>query len=409
MDNKKVIVVGGGAAGLIAAATAGGRGLDVTIIEKNSRVGKKILITGKGRCNITNSADMETHIANVVHNKEFLYSAFYTYDNNTVMELFDRLGTKTKIERGGRVFPESDKSVDVVNALKKHIKNNDVKVMYDSVVRSVITNNGQVQGIELEDGNNISCDSVIVATGGKSYPLTGSTGDGYKIAKKLGHNIVTPKPALTPLETKEQWVKELQGLSLKNTELRLYKGDKLVFEDFGEMLFTHYGITGPMALSASGHVVNIEKGGYRVVLDLKPALDEKTLDLRLQKDFEKYSRKIFSNSLDELLPKKMIPVIIKLSEIPPDKPVNQISKVERTKLVELLKNLTMTPTSLRDFDEAIVTAGGVDVKEIDPSTMESKKVNGLYFAGEVMDLDAYTGGYNLQIAFSTGYLAGSSC
>lgn len=409
MDNKKVVVVGGGAAGMIAAATAGGRGMDVTIVEKNNRLGKKILITGKGRCNITNSADMETHIGNVVHNREFLYSAFYTYDNYTVIQLFESLGLETKTERGGRVFPQSDKAVDVVNALKKHVKNNNVDILYESPVKSVTVKNGQIHGVKLENGNEITCDSVIIATGGRSYPGTGSTGDGYHIAKEAGHKIITPKPALTPLNIKENWVKELQGLSLKNTELRLYKGDKKVFEDFGEMLFTHYGISGPLVLSASGHVVGIEKGGYRVVLDLKPALDEKTLDLRIQKDFEKYSRKNFSNSLDELLPKKMIPVIIELSGIPSDKPVNQISKAERAKLVELLKNLTITPTSLRGFDEAIVTAGGVDVKEIDPSTMESKLVKGLYFAGEVMDLDAYTGGFNLQIAYSTGYLAGSSC
>lgn len=409
MDNKKVIVIGGGAAGLIAAATAGGRGLDVTIVEKNNRVGKKILITGKGRCNITNSADMETHIASVVHNREFLYSAFYTFDSYTVIQLFEKLGLETKTERGGRVFPLSDKSVDVVNALKKHIKNNNVDVRYESPVKSVLVKDGKVTGVQLEDGSKISCDSVIVATGGKSYPGTGSTGDGYRIAQELEHKIIPPKPALTPFVTKESWVKDLQGLALKNAELKLYKNDKLIFEDFGEMLFTHYGISGPMVLSASGHVTNIEKGGFKVVLDLKPALDEKTLDQRIQKDFEKYSRKIFSNSLDELLPKKMIPVIIELSKIPHDKPVNQISKAERTKLVELIKNLTVTPVALRGFEEAIVTAGGVDVKGIDPSTMESKKVKGLFFAGEVIDVDAYTGGFNLQIAFSTGYLAGSNC
>lgn len=409
MDKKRVVVIGGGAAGMIAAATAGGRGLDVTIVEKNNRVGKKILITGKGRCNITNSADMETHIASVVHNREFLYSAFYSFDSYTVIQLFEKLGLETKTERGGRVFPVSDKAVDVVNALRKHLKNNNVKVIYESPVKGVVTNNAEVVGVKLEDGTKIHCDKVILATGGKSYPGTGSTGDGYSMAQELGHKIIPPKPALTPFVSKEQWVKDLQGLALKNTELKLYKNDKLVFEDFGEMLFTHYGISGPMVLSASGHAKNIEKGGYKIVLDLKPALDEKTLDQRIQKDFEKYSRKNFSNSLDDLLPKKMIPIIIELSKIPSDKPVNQISKAERTRLGEIMKNLTITPISLRGFEEAIVTAGGIDVKEIDPSTMESKLINGLFFAGEVMDLDAYTGGFNLQIAFSTGYLAGSNC
>lgn len=409
MDKNRVVVIGGGAAGMIAAATAGSRGLDVTIVEKNNRVGKKLLITGKGRCNITNAADMETHISSVVHNREFLYSAFYTFDSYTVIQLFEKLGLETKTERGGRVFPVSDKAVDVVNALKKHLKNNNVRIRYESSVKGVITNNGEVVGVRLEDGSKIHCDKVILATGGKSYPGTGSTGDGYSMAKELGHKIIPPKPALTPFVSKEQWVKDLQGLALKNTELKLYKNDKLVFEDFGEMLFTHYGISGPMILSASGHVKNIEKGGYKVVLDLKPALDEKTLDQRIQKDFEKYSRRNFSNSLVDLLPKKMIPIIIELSKIPSDKPVNQISKAERTRLGEIMKNLTITPISLRGFEEAIVTAGGVDVKEIDPSTMESKLVKGLFFAGEVMDLDAYTGGFNLQIAFSTGYLAGNNC
>lgn len=409
MDNNKVLVIGGGAAGMLAAATAGARGLDVTIVEKNNRVGKKLLITGKGRCNITNVADMETHISSVVHNREFLYSAFYTFDSHAVIQLFEKLGLKTKTERGGRVFPASDSAADVVNALKKHLKNNNVKVRYESPVKSIIKNNVEVIGIKLEDGTKIPCDKAILATGGKSYPGTGSTGDGYTMAKEVGHKIILPKPALTPFVAKEHWVKELQGLALKNTKLKLFKDDKLIFEDFGEMLFTHYGISGPMVLSASGHVKNIEKCGYKVVLDLKPALDEKTLDQRIQKDFEKYSRKNFSNSLDELLPKKMIPVIIELSKIPADKSVNQISKAERIKLGGIMKNLTITPISLRGFEEAIVTAGGVDVKEIDPSTMESKLVKGLFFAGEVMDLDAYTGGFNLQIAFSTGYLAGSSC
>ncbi|WP_353892943.1 NAD(P)/FAD-dependent oxidoreductase [Proteinivorax hydrogeniformans] len=406
MDNKQIVVIGGGAAGLLAAATAASRGHAVTLLEKNDRLGTKLLITGKGRCNITNSADVETLISNVVHNKEFLYSAFYTFDNNAVIQLIEKQNVPTKVERGGRVFPVSDKSADVVNALKRHAKRQGVEIKYNSVVKSIKAEDNKVSKVVLKDETSIPCDSVVVATGGKSYPGTGSTGDGYHFAKRLGHNIIPPKPALTPLEVKEDWVKDLQGLSLKNTELKLFKDGKLIFEDFGEMLFTHYGISGPMALSASGHIQDIKKGDFSIKIDLKPALDEKKLDERIQKDFQKYSRKIFANSLGELLPKKLIPVMIKLSEIPEDKPVNQISKEERQRLVHLLKGLVITPLSLRGFKEAIITAGGVDVKEVDPSTMESKIVQGLYFAGEVLDLDAYTGGFNLQIAFSTGYLAG---
>ncbi|WP_350343276.1 NAD(P)/FAD-dependent oxidoreductase [Proteinivorax tanatarense] len=406
MDKKQIVVIGGGAAGLLAAATAASRGHVVTLLEKNDRLGKKLLITGKGRCNITNSSDVENLISNVVHNKEFLYSAFYTFDNNAIIQLIEDQNVPTKIERGGRVFPVSDKSVDVVNALKRHAKKQGVKIKYDSTVKTVESKDYHVSQVVLENSQRFKCDSVIIATGGMSYPSTGSTGDGYFFARKLGHNIVTPKPALTPLEVKEGWVKELQGLSLKNTHLKLYKNDKLIFEDFGEMLFTHYGISGPMALSASGHIQDVSQGKFIIELDLKPALDEQKLDQRIQKDFQKYSRKIFGNSLGELLPKKMIPVIVNLSEIPEDKPVNQISKTERQRLVQLMKGLKITPTSLRGFKEAIITAGGINVKEVDPSTMESKKIKGLYFAGEVLDLDAYTGGYNLQIAFSTGFLAG---
>ncbi|SHJ70887.1 hypothetical protein SAMN02745227_00520 [Anaerobranca californiensis DSM 14826] len=404
----KVIVVGGGPAGLLAAATAASFKGNVTLLEKNKEVGKKLLLTGNGRCNVTNTCDMEEHIANVVHNKEFLYSAFYTFTNNDLINLLHKLGVKTKEEKGGRVFPLTDKAIDVVKALKKYAEDNGVEIQYSSPVNSVITQNGKVKGVLLENGAELLCDKVIIATGGKSYPKTGSTGDGYKIAEELGHKIIEPKPALTPLVIKEPWVKELQGLALKGVELTLWENKRQVFSETGDMLFTHYGISGPLVLSISGHIKDLKVGNYQIVLNLFPHLSEKELDVKLQELFTLNSRKIFINSLEALLPKRMAEIVVKGSKIPGDKGVNQISREERNNLVKFLQSLTLTPVNLRGFSEAMVTAGGIDVKEVNPSTMESKLVKGLYFAGEVLDVDAYTGGFNLQIAFSTGYLAGAS-
>lgn len=409
MDIKKIIVIGGGPAGMMAAATAGSRGHRVTLLEKNQKLGRKLYLTGKGRCNITNNADMEEFIANVPTNGKFLYSAFYTFTNQDLLALLNKLGLETKVERGNRVFPVSDKSSDVIKALEKHLKNNNVQRLTGEA-DDIIAENNKITGVRLKDGSTLPCHSVIVATGGMSYPSTGSTGDGYRFAKKFGHTIIPPRPSLVPLETVEDWPKQAQGLSLRNISLTVVdKRNKKVFGDFGEMIFTHYGVSGPVILSASSYMNKMEPGKYRIQIDLKPALTMEQLDARIQRDFIKYARKIFSNSLDDLLPKKLIPVIIQLSKIPPDKPVHQITKEERHTLVSLLKGVELTVKDYRPIKEAIITSGGVSVKEIDPSTMESKLVQGLFFAGEIIDVDAYTGGFNLQIAFSTGYLAGLSC
>lgn len=407
---KKVVVIGGGAAGIIAAATASQRGLDVTLIEKNNRLGRKLLITGKGRCNITNACDIEEMIENIPTNAKFLYSAFYTFTNDDVINLFNELGLKTKVERGKRVFPESDKAVDVVKSLEKYIKKSNVKLIFDSPVEKVVSKNNKVEKVILKNKKEILCDSVIVATGGVSYPLTGSSGDGYKFAKENGHTVIPLKPSLIGLEVNESWVKDLEKLSLKNISIRvLNKNNKTIYEDFGEMEFTKYGVSGPVILSASSRMKDIQKEQYKVVVDLKPALDLEKLDKRIQNDFKKYTNKTFENSLNDLLPQKLIPVIIKLSEINPNTVVHQISKEQRKNLVHLLKNLTLSIKKYRPIEEAIVTSGGVKTSEINSSTMESKLIEGLYFAGEVIDVDGYTGGFNLQIAFSTGYLAGINC
>ena len=406
---KKLVVIGGGPAGMMAAATAGSRGLDVTLIEKNQKLGRKLYITGKGRCNVTNNADMEDFIANVPTNAKFLYSAFYTFTNQHLLALLNQLGLKTKVERGNRVFPVSDKSSDVIKALEKHLENNHVHRLTGEVDKILYENN-QISGVNLKGGGVITCDSAIVATGGVSYPTTGSTGDGYRFARELGHTIVSPKPSLVPLESIEEWPVQAQGLSLRNISLSAVdKRNRKVFEDFGEMIFTHYGVSGPVILSASSYLRKMESGKYRIRIDLKPALSEEQLDARIQRDFLKHARKNFSNSLDDLLPQKLIPIIVGLSEIQGDKPVNQITREERYALVTILKGLELTIKGFRPIKEAIITSGGVSTKEIDPSTMESKLVRGLFFAGEVIDVDAYTGGFNLQIAFSTGYLAGVSC
>ena len=410
MDNKKVIVIGGGPAGIMAAGIAASRGNNVILVEKNDRLGKKILISGKGRCNITNDTDVEGLIENTPGNGNFLYSAFYTFSNYDLINFLKELGLETKVERGGRVFPTSDSAKDVVSALMRFLKQNNVKIRTNSPVKGIICNDEQVSGVELADGSVIEGDSVILAVGGMSYPGTGSTGDGYEMAKKLGHTVTPLKPSLVPLVCGEEWIKELQGLSLKNISVTFKNSKgKEIYNDFGEMLFTHFGVSGPVILSASRHLLSYDFRDITLSIDLKPALSEEKLDERVQRDFDKYSRKQYKNSLDELLPQKLIPVIIELSQIEQFKQVNQITREERKRLVTLLKHLEVTITGARSIKEAIVTAGGIKISEINPSTMESKKVKGLHFAGEIIDVDAYTGGFNLTIAFSTGYLAGMNC
>lgn len=407
---KKVIVIGAGASGLIAAGKASERGKDVLLLEKNDRVGKKLLISGKGRCNITNNTDVEGLVQNIPENGNFLYSSFYTFSNADLLDLLHDEGLETKVERGGRVFPVSDKAQDVVQLLKKYAERRGAKIRLDAAVESIEAENGGVSGVRLKNGSFIECSRVILATGGASYPGTGSTGDGYKMAQKLGHTIIPLKPSLVPLETTEKWVSKLQGLSLKNISITLTdKKGRKIYDDFGEMLFTHFGVSGPVILSCSRHIMQYDYRNVKLVIDLKPALDEDTLDARIHRDFEKFSRKQFKNSLDELLPQKMIPVVIMLSGIPEEKPVNQITRNERRALVKLVKNFTLEIAGSRPLAEAIVTAGGICTDEINPSTMESKLVKGLFLAGEVIDVDGYTGGFNLTIAFSTGYTAGLNC
>ena len=407
---KKVIVIGAGPGGIMAAGKAAENGNEVILIEKNNKIGRKILISGKGRCNITNNTDIEGLIENTPGNGCFLYSAFYTFSNTDLIEFFNKYGLKTKVERGGRVFPVSDKAKDVVDTLNNFLKSKKVTLWLNTSVEKILADDKKITGVMLKSGKKVSCDKVVLATGGASYPGTGSTGDGYKMAKDLGHTIVSLKPSLVPLITNEKWVKNLQGLSLKNVSITLLnnKGKK-IYSDFGEMLFTHFGVSGPIILSASRHILDYDYKGIKLLIDLKPALTEEKLDERIQRDFLKFSRKQFKNALDDLLPQKLIPVIIELSRIDAAKPVNQITKEERISLVKLLKNLTLSINGARPLEEAIVTAGGVSVDEINPSTMESKLIKGLFFAGEIIDLDAYTGGFNLTIAFSTGYLAGMNC
>lgn len=428
---SKVIVIGGGPAGMFAAYFAAKNGHKVTLLEQNEKLGKKLYITGKGRCNITNASDMEELFHNVCSNQKFLYSAFYSYTNDQVVDFFESYGLRTKVERGNRVFPVSDHSSDVIATLTKALKEVGVEVkLYTKVTKLLseefLDENGQnvvadkkngilkqqIKGIVLEDNTEIQADAVVLATGGISYPSTGATGDGYRFAENLNHKIVEPSPSLVPFEIQEPWVTEMQGLALKNVSIRIEREGKKLYDDFGEMLFTHFGVSGPMILSASASI----KPEYfkdfvhelKLYIDLKPALDLEQLDKRVLKDFEEAKNKQYKNSIQKLLPSKMIPIIIELSGIDPDKKVNEITKEERMKLINLLKALPMTIIGLRGWNEAIITKGGVSVKHVNPSTMESKLVNGLYFAGELLDLDAMTGGYNLQIAWSTGYLAGNS-
>ncbi len=406
---KNVGVIGAGAAGLMAAGRAAERGHRVFVFEKNKMAGRKLRITGKGRCNITNDCDMDTFISNVPGNGRFLYSSLYTFSNVQTMEFFEKRGVPVKVERGGRVFPESDQAQDVADALRDYALDNGVQILYQSAVAEILMQEGRVTGVKLEDGTVKKLDAVIVATGGISYPGTGSTGEGHKMVQRLGHTVTPLKPSLVPLVTREKWVPQLQGLSLKNVAVRLEdKNGKKIYEDFGEMLFTHFGVSGPVILSASRHILKYDYRNVFLVIDLKPALSYEKLDERLQRDFMKFSRKQFKNALDELFPNLLIPVMVDLSGIPAEKPVHQISKEERLRFARLIKNLTCEITGPRPIAEAIVTAGGVSVKEIDPGTMESKLIRGLFFAGEIIDVDAYTGGFNLTIAFSTGYTAGNS-
>lgn len=419
---KQIIVVGGGAAGMMAAISAAGAGASVTLLEKNEKTGKKIFITGKGRCNLTNACEQEDFFEKIISNGKFLYSAFYQMDNQEVMAFFENAGCRLKIERGERVFPTSDHSSDVISALNRRMEKEHVKVDLHVCVKEIITDRvsfdhsngtdkkpGRVTGVKLSDGRELKADAVIIATGGRSYESTGSTGDGYRFAKEMGHSVREIKPALVPFTVEESWCSDMQGLALKNISILLKKDKKKIYEGFGEMLFTHFGVSGPLILSASSYYVKKYYGmPVQLYIDLKPALSREQLDRRLLRDFDENKNKQFKNALDALLPAKMIPVMIRLSHILPEKRVHEITREERSALVECMKNLPLTVVGTRGFQEAIVTQGGVCVKEIDPSTMESKLVEGLYFAGEVLDLDAVTGGFNLQIAWSTGHLAGIS-
>ena len=401
----KVIVIGAGPAGIMAAIHASKKH-NVTILDGNDRIGKKLFITGKGRCNVTNSKDISEFFDYIPGNPHFLYSALYSYTNEDTMNFFENVGIKLKVERGGRVFPMSDKSSDIIKGLSIGLKESNVQVKLNSKVTNIIYDANKIVGVEINNSTKLYGDYFIIATGGASYPLTGSRGEGQKFAKKLGHTIIELKPSLVPIELNEPWLKDLMGLSLKNISLSILKNNKVLYKNQGEMLFTNYGISGPLVLSGSRYVKN--EGSYEAYIDLKPALNESELDKRIQKDFLKYQNKEFKNALDDLLPKKLIPLIINLSNIPLDKKVNVITKEERKKLLHILKDLRVKIKGLRPIEEAIVTAGGVNTLEIDPSTMKSKIISNLSFAGEVIDVDAFTGGYNVQIALSTGYIAGNS-
>lgn len=404
--SENVIVIGGGAAGLMAAACAAEKGYSVTLLEKMPRTGRKLIITGKGRCNITNACDCREFISNVISNPRFLYSAINAFSPDDTVTHFNSLGVDTKVERGNRVFPVSDRAMDVADALLKYAVNAGVRVICGTAVDSILTENGRLCGVVTVDGTRYFASKVIVATGGKSYPLTGSTGDGYKIAQKAGHKIIPVSPSLVPLTLMGDEYKCLQGLSLKNVSVSFFCREKPVFEDFGELVFTHFGVSGPIILSASSHLDFNKNNSYRLCIDLKPALDFETLDKRLIRDFEKFKLKEVGNSLKELLPSKLIPVILTRWSVPKETRCCNVTKQQRIDLVKVLKSLDFCVSGTRPIDEAIVTRGGVCVNEVNPKTMESKLLSGLYFCGEVLDVDAYTGGFNLQIAFSTGYLAG---
>lgn len=409
--SEKILIVGAGAAGLMAAGTVAGRGKDAVILERNERPARKVAITGKGRCNVTNNCrELSELIANVPVNGRFLYSAFSNFMPSDTIDLIEDMGVSLKCERGNRVFPCSDKAMDIVDALV-HFGTDDGVEMIHGRAKELIVENGVLKGIRTFEGEEIAADKVIVATGGKSYPQTGSTGDGYELAKQAGHTIIEPKPSLVPLSAHEGFCSNLMGLSLRNVSMKVVdtkKKNKVVYDDFGEMLFTHFGVSGPMVLSASSMIRDKEPNRYVIYIDLKPALSEEQLDARILRDFSENTNKDFINSLGALLPRKLIPVVVKLSGIKANEKVNQITKEQRRKLVQLLKGFKVTVKGFRPIDEAIVTSGGVKVSEIDPKTMQSKLLPGLFFAGEVIDVDAYTGGFNLQIAFSTGRLAGEN-
>ena len=407
---EKIAVIGGGPSGMVAAGFASSRHKNVKLFEKNNKLGKKLFITGKGRCNITNNTDIENFLDNVTTNKDFLYSALYSFTNTDILSLLSNYNLKTKVERGGRVFPVSNKSSDVIKAFEKFLTEKDVNIILNREVNKIIYKNGFFV-LEFKDGSNESFDKIIIATGGKSYPVTGSTGDGYRFARYLGHSIIDLKPALVPCEVQENWVKDIQGLTLKNISISAFIDNKKVYENFGEMLFTHFGITGPIVLTMS-NIINKyieQKRKINFFIDLKPALSLEKLDNRILRDFEKYNNKQVRNGLKDLLPQNLIPIVLKLSGIAEEKSINQITKEERNRLTKTIKNIELNFLKFRPLDEAIVTSGGVSTLEIDPSTMESKLIPGLFFAGEVIDVEALTGGYNLQIAYSTGYLAGINC
>lgn len=399
-----VLVVGGGAAGLMAAGTAAQLGKQVVLVEKNNRMGRKLGITGKGRCNVTNDCTMQEVIEAVPTNPRFLYSALSRFSPQDVMAFFEELGVPLKTERGRRVFPQSDRAADIIDAMMRYLQANNVRIVHATVKRLLFAESA-VRGVQLTDGTELLAGQVIVACGGMSYPGTGSTGDGYKLARQAGHTVVPLRPSLVPLLSQEKDCTEMQGLALKNAAVRVYQGKKLVFEDFGELLFTHFGLSGPVVLSASSHMRNMAPGAYRLSIDIKPALTPEKLDARLQREFEENSNKDFGNVLPALLPRKMIPVMIARSGISADTKCNHITREQRREFAALLKNFSVTIQGFRPIEEAIITSGGVNVKEIDPKTMQSKLIKGLYFAGEVLDVDAYTGGFNLQIAFATGRLA----
>lgn len=422
-----VVVIGGGAAGMMAAVSAAKKGHSVTLLEKNEKLGKKVYITGKGRCNLTNNCEVEELLQAVCVNRKFLYSAFYGFTSQDTIEFFENAGMKTKTERGNRVFPVSDHSSDVIAAMSRTLRQEGVKVLLDTEVSEVefenlpgaedaVDKKGKVSGyirnvtgVKLKDGSRIPADAVIVATGGISYRTTGSTGDGYRFAKEMGHSIADLSPSLVPIETADGWAEKLQGLSLRNVEVTVLDGKKELYREFGEMMFTHYGVTGPLILTASCSIQKkLKAHPLQLLINLKPALSEEQLDARILREFEAAKNKQLKNVLGTLYPAKLIPVMIERSGIPGEKPVHEISREERKQLIELTRHFPLTLLRLRDYNEAIITRGGVSVKEVNPTTMESKMVKGLYFAGEVLDLDAVTGGYNLQIAWATGHAAGSS-
>lgn len=406
---KRVIVIGGGPAGIFAALEAAKQGHSVILLEQNEKLGKKLFITGKGRCNITNAGEMENLFGNVVSNPKFLYSAFYGFDNFQVIDFFENHGVKTKIERGNRVFPLSDHSSDVIAALEKALRQAEVEVKLHRKVERILVSQGRAEGVMLSEGEKLLGEAVIIATGGFSYQSTGARGDGYRFAKETGHTLTSLYPSLVPMNAREEYVAQLQGLSLKNVEITVKDKNKILFKEFGEMLFTHFGVSGPLVLSASSQVGKVLlQRELSMYIDLKPALSWEQLDKRLLREFESGKNKQLKNVLTNLLPAKMRPLIPLLSGVSQEKKVNEITKGERSEILRTFKEFPLTLTGLRDFNEAIITKGGVSTKEINPSTMESKILPGVFFAGEVMDVDALTGGYNLQIAWSTGYLAGSS-